>query len=111
VIIIYVAFAALLIGFPVAVAYQFAIGSISTRGLLVDKQLGGLSQTRVQVLLSLISAATVYAISAITAVHSGSSILPDIPGPLFLYTAVSNGIYVAGKSVSAARLLLRVRDG
>jgi len=111
VIIFTIAFAALFIGFPVAVAYRFAIGSISTRGLLVDKQLGGLSQTRVQVLLSLISAATVYAISAITAMHSGSTILPDIPRPFFLYTAVSNGIYVAGKSVSAARLLFRVHNG
>ena len=110
-IILRIAFAALLIGFPLVVAYQFAIGSISTHGLLVDKQLGGLSQARVQVLLSLISATTIYAINAIAAAHSGSDTLPGIPRPLILYTAVSNGIYVAGKSVSAARLLLRVHNG
>src|SRR5208283_1098048 len=100
VIVLKIGFAALLIGFPIAIAYRFAIGDISLGGLLIDKQLGGLSQTRVQLLLSLISAATLYVINAITAAHSGSNILPGIPRPLILYTGISNGIYVTGKSLS-----------
>ena len=101
---------ALLIAFPLAVAYRFAIGGTRLSGLLIDKQLGGLSQTRVQLLLSLISAATLYVVTATTASHSGSTTLPDIPRPLILYTGFSNGIYIAGKSLSAARLLLRPRN-
>jgi hypothetical protein len=98
-------FATLLTASAAVLAYKVFSGELRTTGLLTDKQLGGLSQVRVQLLIITISSAAFYLIEAVKAAHLGNNSLPDIPQQWLVVAGLSNSIYVGGKSVSVARLL------
>jgi hypothetical protein len=99
------------LAFPLVVGCAFASGRIDTTGLLTDKQLGGLSQVRVQLLLLTIAGAAFYLSQVAIALSNGSPTLPDIPESWVKILGLSNGLYVGGKSVSVARVVFNALNG
>ena len=106
-----VLFAVPITAFPLVIGYAFATGEIDLSRLLVDKQLAGLSQVRVQLLLVTISGAAFYITQAAMAFHAGTTKLPDIPQPWLVMLGLSNGLYIGGKSASATRRVFNALKG
>jgi hypothetical protein len=96
----------LLGGFFLLIAYRLFTGAINTKGLLMDKAVGGPSPARVQLMLLSMSGAFYYLMRVVDLVQShgaGELKLPDPPNTLLALVLGSNTVYVTAKASSAAR--------
>jgi hypothetical protein len=87
----------LLAGLGSLVGYRLLTGQINTANLLGSKELGGLSATRIQLLLVSLGAAAAYTALAIEAVRQGAPELPAVPGLLLLVVGGSHATYLGWK--------------
>jgi len=103
---------ALVFGMAAVVALGILKGTINPRGLLSEKRGATsrrLSPARVQLLLATLAAATAYVSQAVTTTDRGH--LPTLSGEWLAAVGGSNGVYLAGKVVTAFRDRAKTRGG
>jgi hypothetical protein len=88
---------ALLAGLGSLVGYRLLTGQISTADLFMSRAPGGLSATRIQLLLVSLGAAAAYMALAIEAIRQGTPELPAVPGLLLLLVGGSHATYLGRK--------------
>ena len=76
------------------VSYQLVTGKISTAGMLSDKEEGGVSPGRVQLLVVTLFAALYYLVLT----SDNPKQLPEMPSELLLILGGSNLLYLGGKA-------------
>lgn len=100
----------LLAGLGSLVGYRLLTGQISTADLFLNRATGGLSATRIQLLLVSLGAAAAYMALAIEAVRRGTPELPAVPGLLLLLVGGSHATYL-GRKGYLGMSLRRQRSG
>jgi hypothetical protein len=98
-------FAILIIAFPLTIGFALVGKKMGLSHLLIDKQSGGPSQVRVQLLLVTIAGATFYLAQTAIALSTGATKLPEIPESWLLVLGLSNGLYIGGKFASVLRVV------
>ena len=91
----------LLAALGLALGIQFGTGRINTRGLICHKNLGSadtVSPARVQLLLSTLTFAALYAYRVVASPETNS--LPDVPGSVVAFQAASQVTYMIGKAIT-----------
>jgi hypothetical protein len=89
----------LLAGLGLLVGYRLLTGQISTADLFESKELGGLSATRVQMLLVSLAGAAAYMALTLETMRRATPDLPAVPGLLLLLLGGSHVTYLGRKSL------------
>ncbi len=97
----------LLIGFFSVVGNQMLTGKINMRGLLVDKEEGGLSPGRAQMLIVTLVGAMVFLGEAVKSAAQSPPALPNVPNVLLWATGGSQAIYLLGKARNIIKRLFK----
>ncbi len=84
----------ILIGMAIVIAYRMLTGRINVRGLLSDREDGGFSVSRAQ-LLVLTLVGLILFIARVAGSKPGT--LPDVPQELLAAVGGSNGVYLVVK--------------